>query len=149
RIVALSTPFGLRGWWSQEWHANTDDWHRVRITYKDCPRITDDFIAQERRSMGDSWVKQEYECSFEALEGLVYPDFADQCGVDPDPPPMGRAVGGIDFGYRNPFAAIWGILTFDDVLWLCDERYLRETPLHDHATALPSKPTWYADPAGA
>ena len=57
-------------------------------------------------------------------------------------------VGGIDFGYRNPFAAIWGVLDDDDVLWITHERYLRETPLSDHAAALPREVMWYADPAG-
>ncbi len=62
-----------------------------------------------------------------------------------------RCVGGIDFGWRNPFAALWGALDRDDVLWITDERYLRETPLHEHAKALKARPgvTWYADPAGA
>jgi hypothetical protein len=57
-------------------------------------------------------------------------------------------VGGIDFGFRNPFAAIWGVLTHDDVLWINAERYLRETPLHEHAAALPQGYFWVADPAG-
>ena len=41
--------------------------------------------------------------------------------------PAGSKVGGIDFGWRNPFAAIWGMLDHDDVLWILHERYLRET----------------------
>ncbi|MFO0929145.1 MAG: hypothetical protein U0736_19335 [Gemmataceae bacterium] len=45
----------------------------------------------------------------------------------------GRRVGGIDFGWRNPFAAVWGTLDADDVLWLTGERYCSRTPLHDHA----------------
>src|SRR5262249_9197570 len=40
------------------------------------------------------------------------------------------------FGWRNPFAAVWGVLDRDDVLWLGGERYLRETPLHEHTQAL-------------
>ena len=50
------------------------------------------------------------------MTGLVYPDF-DQCLVVPEdcPSPEGqRLVGGIDFGWRNPFAAVWGILDRDD-----------------------------------
>jgi hypothetical protein len=59
-------------------------------------------------------------------------------------------VGGIDFGWRNPFAAIWGVLDRDDVLWIYGERYLRECPLHEHTKALKEKSPrmWYADPAG-
>ncbi len=58
---------------------------------------------------------QEYECSFEALEGLVFPDFEQRCGTISVAPP-GKKVGGIDFGFRNPFAALWGVLTNDEVL---------------------------------
>ena len=83
-----------------------------------------------------------------AVEGLVYPDF-EQALVEQDEAPAGRPVGGIDFGWRNPFAAIWGYLDHDDVLWIEQERYLRETPVSDHAAALPRSVMWYADPAGA
>src|SRR5262249_40217343 len=123
-------------------------WHRVRITWRDCARIAPAFIEAERRSLGDAWVRQEYECSFEALAGLVYPDFETLCGIDDWPAPQGRQVGGIDFGFRNPFCALWGVLDRDDVLWLGHERYLREVPIHDHAAALPREVMWFADPAG-
>src|SRR5262249_21571126 len=114
----------------------------------DCPRITPAFIEDERRSLGDAWVRQEYECSFEALEGLVYPDFDAQGGIDIWSEPQGKAVGGIDFGFRNPFCALWGVLDRDDVLWLSHERYLREVPIHEHAATLPREVMWFADPAG-
>jgi hypothetical protein len=98
-------------------------------------------------------VAQEYETLFTALEGLVYPDFA-QAVVEEagwQPAPQGRPVGGIDFGWRNPFAAVWGVLDRDDVLWIEGERYLTRTPLHEHAAALREHKgvEWYADPAGA
>ena len=53
-----------------------------------------EFLDEERRALGESWFRQEYCCSFEALEGLVYPDFA-RCVVAPPPrprssPPHGR-----------------------------------------------------------
>ncbi len=149
RLVCLSTPFGQRGFFWKEW-TEGQDWKKVEITWRDCPRITEEFIAGERASMGESWVKQEFECSFEALEGLVYPDFEKLCGWDVTGEGVpGRLVGGIDFGFRNPFCALWGTLDRDDVLWVWGERYLRETPLHEHARALPKKTMWYADPAGA
>ena len=151
RLICLSTPFGKRGFFHEEWEHGGAGWQRIRITWKDCPRIRPDFIEMERRSMGESWVRQEYECSFEALEGLVYPDFEALCAVDAPPVSSGRQVGGIDFGFRNPFCALWGVLDHDDVLWICHERYLRETGIHEHATVLASQGPgvmWYADPAG-
>jgi hypothetical protein len=148
RLVALSTPFGQRGWFYDEWHGG-GPWSRVRITWRDCPRITSEFIAEETRALGPAWVDQEYNACFTALEGLVYPDF-EQALVDEQPNVEGRRVGGIDFGWRNPFAALWGVLDRDDVLWLEGERYRRETPLHEHAAALKElgPVQWYADPAG-
>jgi hypothetical protein len=158
RLVCLSTPFGKRGFFHEEWEQGGGRWLRFRIPWQDCPRIRSEFIELEKQSMGESWVRQEYECSFEALEGLVYPDFEIQCAVDKLPqtqgwPSMGfRAIGGIDFGFRNPFCALWGVLDRDDVLWITNERYLRETTIHEHAAALIAEAkhvTWYADPAGA
>lgn len=146
RLLALSTPFGQRGWFYEEW-VGAGPWRRLHVPWTQCPRICPDFIAEETRALGQAWVDQEYNGLFTALEGLVYPDFP-QAAVAQQPVPEGRAVGGLDFGWRNPFAAVWGILDRDDVLWLTGERYLRETPLSDHAAALPRGVTWYADPAG-
>ncbi|HZY85516.1 MAG TPA: terminase family protein, partial [Gemmataceae bacterium] len=152
RLVALSTPFGQRGWFYQEW-SGAGPWKRVQVTWRDCPRITPEFIAEETRALGPAWVAQEYETLFTAREGLVYPDFA-QAVVEEagwKPTLQGRPVGGIDFGWRNPFAAVWGVHDRDDVLWIEGERYLTQTPLHEHAAALRERKgvEWYADPAGA
>lgn len=148
RLVALSTPFGQRGWFFDEWEG-AGDWKRVKVTWRDCPRISADFIAEERRSMGEAWVSQEFECLFTALEGLVYPDFEQAYTDFWLPPELGKPVGGIDWGWKNPFAAIWGVHDHkNDILYLQEERYLRETPLHEHARELPRGMMWYADPAG-
>jgi hypothetical protein len=148
RLVALSTPFGQRGWFYDEWQGD-GPWKKVRITWRDCPRILPDFIDEERRALGEPWVRQEYECEFTALEGLVYPDFELALAHSCDGPAThAKAVGGMDFGWRNPFAAVWGILDKEDVLWITHERYGREIPLHEHAAALPRKVLWFADPAG-
>jgi hypothetical protein len=148
RLVALSTPFGRRGWFYEEW-VGAGPWKKVRVTWRDCPRITAGFLAEEMRALGPGWVDQEYNALFTALEGLVYPDF-DAAFIDAWPSPAGRPVGGIDFGWHNPFTALAGVLDRDDVLWIGWERYRRETPLHEHAAALREKKgtTWYADPAG-
>jgi hypothetical protein len=148
RTVCLSTPFGQRGFFWREWHNETVAWTRFRITWQQCPRLTPAFIDNERRKFGDLWIRQEYECSFEACEGLVYPDF-DECLADvPTGSALGTRVGGIDFGFRNPFAAVWGALR-DDVLWLDQEVYVQATPLSTLVQRLPKNVAWYADPAGA
>ncbi len=149
RLMCLSTPFGARGFFWKEWHDERADWNRVRITWRDCPRIAPEAIEDERRAMGDIWVAQEYEGSFVAMEGVVYPDF-DRAVVEGGTLPAGRSVGGLDFGWRNPFAALWGALDDEDVLWIGGERYGSQIPLHQHALALKghNPTTWYADPSG-
>ena len=154
RLVALSTPFGQRGWFYDEW-VGAGPWRRIHVPWTACPRIQPEFIAEEVRALGQAWVDQEYNGLFTAMEGLVFPeidlavlrdaDFVSPLASHPSP----LKVGGIDFGWRNPFAAIWGVLDHDDVLWITHERYLRETPLSDHAAALPRDVMWHADPAGA
>jgi hypothetical protein len=149
RLVCLSTPFGKRGFYYEAWAAGGADWERVQVPADRVPRITPAFLEQERRAMGEAWFRQEYYCSFEALEGLVYPDFA-RCVAAAAPPGLaGRSVGGIDFGFRNPFAAVWGTLDGDGVLWLTGEHYVRGKPLSHHVQHLPRKVMWYCDPAGA
>jgi len=65
-------------------------------------------------SGSETTFRREYCCSFDAPEGLVLPDFA-RCLVDGPAPTEGKRVGGIDFGFRNPFAAVWGILDPDGI----------------------------------
>ncbi len=56
-----------------------------------------------------------------------------------------RRVGGLDFGYRSPFAALWGLLDGDGVLWVVGEHYGRYQPLTEHMQQLPRDVFWYAD----
>jgi hypothetical protein len=150
RTICLSTPFGQRGFFWREWFAEDAPWVRFEVPWQKCPRLSAEFVAEERRKFGDAWISQEYECSFVSMEGLVYPEF-EQCVVSDLSVSLevrGTLVGGIDFGFRNPFAAVWGVLDHDGVLHLTHERYLRQTPLSDHARALPRGVMWYADPAG-
>lgn len=63
RLIALSTPFGKRGWFFEEW-VSARPWERTRITADQCPRITPEFLAEERESLGETWFNQEYGCVF-------------------------------------------------------------------------------------
>lgn len=71
-LVALSTPFGKRGWFWEAWESRDQPWRRWRVTADQCSRITAEFLAEERLAMGLRWYMQEYECSFEDAEGAVF-----------------------------------------------------------------------------
>ena len=63
RLVALSTPFGTRGWWYEAWRSE-EPWERYEVPAAACPRIPAAFLEEERRSMGEWWFEQEYGCRF-------------------------------------------------------------------------------------
>jgi hypothetical protein len=71
RLIALSTPFGRRGWFYDEWRGG-QDWKRVSVTADQCPRIPRDFLDQERRSLGERWFTQEYFCEFNDMIGAAF-----------------------------------------------------------------------------
>lgn len=64
RLIALTTPRGRRGFFYKEWTEGGDDWLRISVTAHDVPRISPEFLEEERRKMGDYWYSQEYLCQF-------------------------------------------------------------------------------------
>ena len=87
RLVALSTPFGKRGWFHDEWHG-AGDWERVRVTAGQCPRIPAAFLAEERRALGERWFRQEFECSFEDVVDAVFAHDDIQAALSDDVEPL-------------------------------------------------------------
>jgi hypothetical protein len=71
RLVLMSTPFGERGFFHEAWTGD-GAWERVRITAGQCPRISREFLADERKALGERWYRQEYECSFEEAADSVF-----------------------------------------------------------------------------
>lgn len=63
RLVALSTPFGTRGWWYEAWRG-AEAWERYEVPATACPRIPPAFLEEERRNLGSYWYEQEYLCRF-------------------------------------------------------------------------------------
>ena len=42
----------------------SDDWERIAVKATDCPRISKEFLEEERGCMGEVWFAQEYLCEF-------------------------------------------------------------------------------------
>ena len=70
-LVALSTPFGTRGWWYEAWRSE-EPWERYEVPATDCPRIPASFLAEEERNMGRFWFQQEYLCTFLAAQTQAF-----------------------------------------------------------------------------
>ena len=63
RIMLMSTPWGKRGHFFEEW-IGINSWQRIEIPASACPRISEEFLAEERRALGEWWYEQEYNCKF-------------------------------------------------------------------------------------
>src|SRR5215210_5274428 len=48
-LIALSTPFGRCGFFWREWSEGGPTWHRAKVTAWDCPRISREWLEEERR----------------------------------------------------------------------------------------------------
>ena len=63
KLVCMTTPFGKRGFLYQEW-SEGQGWEKILITADQCPHISREFLAEERRTLGEWWYCQEYGCEF-------------------------------------------------------------------------------------
>lgn len=87
-VVALTTPFGKRGWFYDEWTNGGDDWHRVKVTAEQIPRISPAFLAKEQRALGEWWYRQEYGCEFQDNEWSIFPTDLILAAADADLAPL-------------------------------------------------------------
>jgi len=71
RFIGLSTPAGKRGWFHEAW-SQGDGWERISVKGADCPRITPEFLDEERQALGPMRFAQEYECEFIDAETSVF-----------------------------------------------------------------------------
>lgn len=63
RLILLSSPFGKRGFFYEEWTNGGASWQRYEVPATACPRIPADFLEEEKRTLGP-WFDQEYGCQF-------------------------------------------------------------------------------------
>lgn len=71
KLAALSTPYGRRGWFYEEWQS-ARPWGRVKIAAAQCPRVAPGFLAEERAALGEHWYAQEYELEFRDLVDSLF-----------------------------------------------------------------------------
>ncbi|MDA2919241.1 terminase family protein [Desulfobacterota bacterium AH_259_B03_O07] len=72
KLVLMSTPFGKRGHFWQEWTSSVPGWERIQVKATECARISPQFLEEERASLGDWWYRQEYDCQFVAATDSVF-----------------------------------------------------------------------------
>lgn len=71
RLVVLSTPFGTRGFFYESWK-NRANWDYYEVPATECPRISSEFLEEEKESMGEWWFLQEYMCQFMDAQSAAF-----------------------------------------------------------------------------
>jgi Terminase large subunit, T4likevirus-type, N-terminal len=82
-IIALSTPWGRRGFFYESWAHGGDTWEREQVTVDQCARIDSEFLKEERESLGELMYRQEYLCDFVDNDLAVFPSaLIERCFTD-------------------------------------------------------------------
>ena len=71
-MILMSTPYGMRGFFHKEWVEGGPEWQRVEIRADQCPRITPEELEKQRRSLGDMFFRQEFNCEFVETTDSVF-----------------------------------------------------------------------------
>jgi hypothetical protein len=72
RLLLMSTPFGRRGHFHEEFTNGGAAWERAEVPATACPRISPVFLEEERKALGDYWFSQEYLCQFRATNDTIF-----------------------------------------------------------------------------
>ena len=104
----LSTPRGNEGFFYDCFQS--DDFYKIHIMSKDCPRITDEFLAQEKKRMTQLEYCQEYEAEFlDSLQQFFSRELIESCFSE-DRLTNAKNYLGVDFaghgGDPNAFASV-------------------------------------------
>lgn len=87
RLIAMSTPAGRRGWFYLEWTSGAG-WERTSITADECPRISREFLEDERRSLGPHVFSAEYEGVFHDPDSSVFSTALIEAALTEDVAPL-------------------------------------------------------------
>ena len=84
----MSTPAGKRGFFREEWDRGGPLWTRVSVPATECPRISQEFLAEERRRKGERVFRQEYMCEFGDNRQSVFQEELIRRAIRPDVTPL-------------------------------------------------------------
>lgn len=158
QVLITTTPYN-RGWLFQEvyqpWREGTPGIEVIQFSSLANPKYPKDVYERNRATMSAARFRMMHEGGFERPEGMIYETWSDEYIEEPfDVPCTWEKIGGLDFGWNNPFAAVWLAKDPDDVWHLYHEYKHPQRTIEQHHKQLTGYPgpqpnTWYADPAGS
>jgi hypothetical protein len=87
RLLMMSTPYGRRGIFYEEWTGD-GAWERYEVPASRCPRISEEFLEEERGALPRRVFRQEYECSFEETDDQVFSHADVQAAISSEVTPL-------------------------------------------------------------
>lgn len=153
RCLITTTPYAIN-WLYHEfykrWQSGDKDYDVVQFSSVDNPYYPVEEYERAKRTLDPRLFEMRYQGAFRKMAGLVYPEFNASHIIDGFEPPRdsGVCVGGIDWGYNNPFVAL-DIHVSDDNVWtVYKEHYAPRLTLGEHSSYLDRDILYYADPSG-
>lgn len=123
--------------WQYQWFVKQDlfnspdiktQFKLIRAPSTENIHLPDGYVASIMQTWSPERIKREIEGSFDAFEGMVYHEFRrDVHVIQPFVIPQDwKRLIGIDHGYRNPAAWVWGAIDYDENIYIYREFYERE-----------------------
>lgn len=104
--------------------------------------LPDGYVESMMSTFSQERIQREIMASFDAFEGMVYPEFRRDVHVIP-PFKLDKnwpRYMGMDHGYRNPSAAIWGAVDGDNNIYVYREFYEKEWLIEEVCKGKKGKP---------
>jgi hypothetical protein len=72
-LICVSSAYAKAGFFYEE-YTGSNRWERVMVKATECPRISKEFLEEERATMGDLFFEREYGCVFSEATDAVFRD---------------------------------------------------------------------------
>ncbi len=73
-LICVSSAYAKLGFFFEEYTDESRRWERYKIKATECPRISPQFLEEERATMGDLFFDREYNCVFSEATDAVFRD---------------------------------------------------------------------------
>ncbi len=143
KALFISTPRGRNNWFADFYYRGFSDeypeWASLRATYHENPRLSEQDIAEARKSMSEAEFNQEYEADFNIYEGQIWTFDHEKCIADLSEFETKNmdVFAGMDVGYKDPTA--FCVIAYDwdeQKYYLVDEYLDAERTTEQHAVQI-------------
>lgn len=126
-VMFISTPRGFNHFYDLYNEEKKDkDYKSFHCTSFDNPHLPQDELRKAKLELTEDRYAQEILADFRKTEGLVYKEFdRNRHLFDSEVTRVAETIGGLDFGFTNPCAALTIKRDYDDNYWVTNEWYER------------------------